>query len=145
MRISGDEYFMGVAELASKRSTCIKRQVGAVLVKDGHIISTGYNGAPSGISHCTKETCLRKDVESGTKHELCMAVHAEQNCIIQAALHGTSTKDSILYTTEVPCSICTKMLINAGIKKIYAKKPYNDKLAEKLLKEKQMFVYIIQK
>jgi dCMP deaminase len=142
-RISKDGYFMEVAELASKRSTCIRRQVGAVLVKDGHIISTGYNGAPSGIEHCTNESCLRRNVESGTHHELCMAVHAEQNCIIQAALHGINTKDSILYTTEVPCAICAKMLINAGIKKIYAATRYNDKLSERLLKESGIETEII--
>jgi dCMP deaminase len=118
-------YFSKIASLVSSRSTCIKQHVGAIIVKDKHIISTGYNGAPKGVSHCTEETCLRKDLSSLEKSYLCRGVHAEQNAIIQAALHGTSTKGSTLYTTHFPCMACTKIIINAGIKEIVYQKEYD--------------------
>lgn len=123
-----DEYFAGFAELASSRSTCIRRQVGAVLVRDKHILSTGYNGAPAGIEHCTPETCLRlkTHVKPGERHELCRGVHAEQNAIIQCALHGVSSRGATLYVTHSPCSICAKMLINAGIERVVVKHRYPD-------------------
>lgn len=125
-RISKDHYFMKIAEVVKLRSTCIRRNVGAVLVKDSHILSTGYNGAPSGFKHCTSDTCLRKNLKSGEKPELCRGVHAEINCIIQAAIHGTSIMGNItLYTTTFPCMSCLKLLINAGIKRIVYKEPYN--------------------
>ena len=125
-RISKDEYFMRIAEVASSRSTCIKRKVGAVLVKDNHILSTGYNGAPSRFSHCTPETCVRKSLSPGEKPELCRGVHAEINCIIQAAIHGTAIEgNTSLYTTTFPCMSCLKLLINAKIKRLIYKEEYN--------------------
>jgi dCMP deaminase len=124
-RISKDQYFMKIAEVVKLRSTCIRRSVGAVLVKDSHILSTGYNGAPSGFKHCTPETCMRINLETGEKPELCKGVHAEINCVIQAAIHGTSIiGDTTLYTTTFPCMSCLKVLINAGIKRIVYKEPY---------------------
>ena len=132
-----DTYFMEIAMLVSRRSTCLRRQVGAVVVKERNILSTGYNGAPSGITHCEVTGCLREklNVPSGERHELCRGLHAEQNAIIQAAYHGTSIKDSVLYCTNLPCSICSKMIINAGIKKIIYKDGYMDKLAEEMITE----------
>ncbi len=128
---------MEIAELVSKRSTCIRRKVGAVIVKDKRILSTGYNGAPSGIKHCYETGCLREKlkVPSGERHELCRGLHAEQNAIIQAAYHGVEIKGSVLYCTNLPCIICTKMLINAGIIKIYYKDGYPDKLSKDMLDE----------
>jgi dCMP deaminase len=117
-RMPLDEYFMRIALLVAKRSTCVKAQRGAVLVKDKHIIATGYNGAPRGLPHCTKETCLRLNVKSMEDYENCRAVHAEMNTIIQAAVHGTSVDGSTIYTTTFPCIGCFKALINAGIKRI---------------------------
>lgn len=142
-RISKDEYFMKIADLVSQRSTCIKRKVGAVLVVDNHIISTGYNGAPPGFKHCTKETCVRQDLKPGEKPELCRGVHAEINCIIQAAIHGTSIKgDSILYSTTFPCMNCLKLIINAGIRKLVYREGYNmeNRIKEELLKESKLDV-----
>ena len=132
-----DTYFMEIAMLVSRRSTCLRRQVGAVVVKERNILSTGYNGAPAGITHCEVTGCLREklNVPSGERHELCRGLHAEQNAIIQAAYHGTSIKDSVLYCTNLPCSICSKMIINAGIKKIIYKDGYMDKLAEEMIIE----------
>ncbi|MFX1365751.1 MAG: cytidine/deoxycytidylate deaminase family protein [Promethearchaeota archaeon] len=125
-RISKDKYFMKIAEVVSLRSTCIKRNVGAVLVKSNHILSTGYNGAPSGLSHCTPDTCVRKHLKPGEKPELCRGVHAEINCIIQAALHGTAIEgDTSLYTTTFPCMSCLKLIINAKIKRLVHKEGYN--------------------
>ncbi|MHA2037843.1 MAG: deoxycytidylate deaminase [Promethearchaeota archaeon] len=125
-RISKDAYFMRMAEVASLRSTCIKRKVGAVLVKDDHILSTGYNGAPSGFSHCTPETCVRKSLAPGEKPELCRGVHSEINCIIQAAIHGTAIEgNTSLYTTTFPCMSCLKLIINARIKRLIYKEEYN--------------------
>jgi dCMP deaminase len=136
-RPSWDEYFMKIAEDVATRATCIRRKVGAVIVKDRRILTTGYNGPPAGISHCTPETCLRTlyNVPSGERHELCRGLHAEQNAIIQAAYHGVSVRDAIIYITHQPCSICTKMLINSGIGKYIFKNPYNDRLAEEMIKE----------
>ncbi|MFX1316871.1 MAG: cytidine/deoxycytidylate deaminase family protein [Promethearchaeota archaeon] len=142
-RVSKDYYFMKIAEVVSLRSTCIKRKVGAVLVKDSHILSTGYNGAPAGLIHCTKDTCVRKNLESGEKPELCRGVHAEINCIIQAAIHGTSIKgENILYCTTFPCMSCLKLLINAGIKKLVYKEGYamENKVKEELLKDSNLMV-----
>jgi len=136
-RPSWNEYFMKIAILTSQRSTCIRRAVGAVLVKNKRILSTGYNGAPSGTTHCSEIGCLRKklNVPSGQRHELCRAVHAEQNAIIQAAYHGVSIKGAELYCTNSPCSICAKMIINAGIKKIYYLEGYNDEMTKTFFKE----------
>ncbi len=128
---------MRIAQDVATRATCIRRKVGAVIVKDKRILSTGYNGAPTGIAHCTEETCLRTrfNVPSGERHELCRGLHAEQNAIIQAALHGVSINNASIYITNQPCSICTKMLINSGIKKFIFKDPYNDQLAIEMIKE----------
>ena len=129
---------MRMAEVASLRSTCIKRKVGAVLVKDDYILSTGYNGAPSGFTHCTPETCVRKSLSPGEKPELCRGVHAEINCIIQAAIHGTSIEgNTSLYTTTFPCMNCLKLLINAKVKRLIYKEDYNmeNKVKIDLLKE----------
>jgi dCMP deaminase len=138
-RPSWDEYFMGVAELAAQRSTCLRRHVGAVIVKDRHIVSTGYNGAPRGLTHCGDREggCLRQQlgVPSGEKHELCRALHAEQNAIIQAASLGQSIENATIYVTNQPCAICAKMIINAGIKRIVVKEGYPDKLAIEILGE----------
>lgn len=142
-RITKDAYFMKIAEVVSLRSTCIKRKVGAVLVKDSHILSTGYNGVPSGFKHCTPETCVRTNLKSGEKPELCRGVHAEINCIIQAAIHGTSIKgNTILYSTTFPCMNCLKLIINAGIKKLLYKEGYNmeNKVKESLFKESSLII-----
>ena len=123
-RPSWDEYFMDMAVLTAKRSTCLRRQVGAVIVKDKHIIATGYNGAPRGVPHCDeKGGCLRQqlNVPSGERHELCRALHAEQNAIIQAATLGQSIEGGTIYVTNQPCVICAKMIINAGISRIVVK------------------------
>jgi dCMP deaminase len=120
-RPSLDEYFMEIARIVAKRSTCIRRNVGAVLVKDAHILSTGYNGTPAGLQHCTSETCIRTtmNIPPGKDPHLCRAVHAEVNCIIQAARYGTAIDgNTTMYTTTFPCIDCTKILINAGIKRI---------------------------
>ncbi|MCX5845820.1 MAG: cytidine/deoxycytidylate deaminase family protein [Deltaproteobacteria bacterium] len=136
-RPTWDVYFMDIADLVSKRSTCLRRSVGAVLVKDRRVLATGYNGAPSGLHHCLDVGCLREQlgVPSGERHELCRGLHAEQNAIIQAALHGVSVNGSTLYCTNHPCIICAKMIINAGIITVVAKADYRDKLAEDILEE----------
>lgn len=141
-RPSWETYFMTITDLVAKRSTCLRRAVGAVVVKDKRILTTGYNGAPSGITHCREAGCLREtlNVASGQRHELCRGIHAEQNAIIQAAFHGISIKGSILYCTTLPCSICAKMIINAGIKKIYYQSGYADPLSEEMMKEAQVEV-----
>jgi dCMP deaminase len=111
-------YFMEIARIVSMRSTCLRRNVGAVIVKDKRILASGYNGAPSGLKHCAEVSCLREklNIASGERHELCRGLHAEQNAIIQAAYHGVSINGAELYCTHLPCSICIKMLINAGIR-----------------------------
>ena len=136
-RPSWDEYFLEIAELIATRSTCLRRKVGAVLVKDKRILATGYNGAPSGIAHCEVAGCLRETLKipSGERHELCRGLHAEHNALLQAALHGVSTKDAMLYLTNQPCIICAKMIINAGIKEIIYVGDYPDKIAVDFLKE----------
>jgi dCMP deaminase len=146
-RPSWNEYFLEVASLVSKRSTCLRRRVGAVLVKDKKILATGYNGAPSGLAHCIDIGCLREKlkVPSGQRHELCRGLHAEQNVLLQAALCGVSTKDSQLFITNQPCMICAKMLINAGIKEVIIADGYPDKLARQFLKEAKIKVRKIKK
>ena len=136
-RPSWPEYFMAIAGLVAKRSTCVRRSVGAVLVKDKRILATGYNGAPAGIRHCSEVGCVRMScsVPSGERHELCRGLHAEQNAIIQAAYHGIPIVGSMLYCTNKPCVICSKMLINAGIEKIVYGEHYDDTLADALLEE----------
>ena len=136
-RPSWEEYFMDITLLVARRSTCMRRQVGAVMVKDKNILATGYNGTPSGITHCDVTGCLREQlkVPSGERHELCRGLHAEQNAIIQAARHGVNIGGSVLYCTDSPCIICTKMLINAGISKVVYLKGYADKLSMEMLAE----------
>jgi dCMP deaminase len=132
-----DTYFMDMARLAARRSTCLRRAVGAVLVKDRRVLATGYNGVPSGIAHCEETGCLRErlGIASGERHELCRGLHAEQNAIIQAALHGVSIRDSVLYCTNLSCVICAKMLINAGVRRIVYLDGYADPLAGEMLRE----------
>lgn len=141
-RPSWDEYFLEVAHLVARRATCLRRSVGAVLVKDKKILATGYNGAPTGLGHCLDIGCLREKLKipSGERHELCRGLHAEQNVIIQAASYGVSTKASTLYITNQPCIICAKMLINAGVKEIITSGDYPDKLARQFLKEAKIKV-----
>lgn len=137
-RPSWDQYFMEMAELTAKRSTCMRRSVGAVIVKDNRAIATGYNGAPRGIAHCEERGgCLRQQlgVPSGQRHEICMALHAEQNAIIQAAAMGHGIEGGTIYVTHQPCAICAKMIINAGIKRIVIKEGYPDELAASILAE----------
>ena len=133
-------YFMDIADLVARRSTCLRRHVGAVAVKGKRILATGYNGAPSGIPHCLDVGCLREQegIPSGERHELCRGIHAEQNVIIQAAHHGVSIEGATLYCTNLPCVICSKMLINAGIREIIYREGYADSLSEALLKAAQV-------
>lgn len=128
---------MDIARLVARRSTCLRRQVGALLVKEKNILATGYNGTPSGITHCAEVGCLRQQlgVPSGERHELCRGLHAEQNAIIQAAKHGVNIAGSTLYCTNSPCSICSKMLINAGIARIIYLEGYPDSLSQEMLRE----------
>jgi dCMP deaminase len=128
---------MEITRLVARRSTCLRRSVGAVLVKDKNILATGYNGAPSGVAHCLDVGCLREQlaVVPGERHELCRGLHAEQNAIIQAAKHGTNINGATLYCTTMPCIICSKMLINAGILRIVYAQGYPDQLAEEMIEE----------
>ena len=141
-RPSWDEYFMEITHLVARRSTCMRRHVGAVIVKDRNILATGYNGAPSGVTHCFDTGCLREQlkVPSGERHELCRGLHAEQNAIIQAAKHGTNIDGSTLYCTTLPCVICSKMIINAGIRRIIYEEGYADQLAAAMLDESGVVV-----
>lgn len=136
-RPSWDEYFMDIVDLVSKRSTCLRRQVGALIVKDKRILTTGYNGSPVGTRHCLDIGCERErlGIPSGQRHEMCRATHAEQNAIAQAAYSGTSVKGGILYVTTQPCVLCAKLAINAGIEKIVFRGDYPDELSMELLKE----------
>jgi dCMP deaminase len=128
---------MAITKLVARRSTCMRRQVGAILVKDKRILATGYNGAPAGLRHCDEVGCLRENasVPSGERHELCRGLHAEQNVIIQAAFHGISIQGSTIYCTNKPCVICSKMIINAGIGRIYYEEGYDDPLSEQMFEE----------
>ena len=136
-RPSNDEYFMEMAQLVSSRSTCLRRKVGAVIVKEKRVLSTGYNGSPKGTRHCEELGCIRVklNVPSGTRHELCRGVHAEQNAVTQAAYFGVSVDGATIYTTTYPCSMCAKILINAGIKEIVYSEGYADDLSKELLSE----------
>ncbi len=136
-RPSWDEYFMRIAHEVARRSTCMRRHVGAVCVLDKRILSTGYNGAPSGLRHCTEAGCLREQlkVPSGERHELCRGLHAEMNALLQGARHGIRLEGATLYSTFVPCSLCSKMLINTGIVRVVAAAPYPDSFARGMLEE----------
>ncbi len=145
-RPNWDEYFLSIAKLVSKRSTCLRRKVGALLVKDKRILATGYNGAPSGIKHCEERGCLREKlkVPSGERHELCYGLHAEQNAFLQAALHGISVEGAKIYATTQPCIICAKMFINAGVKEIVIAGRYPDKMARDFLKEAHIKIRVVK-
>ena len=137
MRPSWDEYFMRLAYLVSTRATCTRRKVGAVIVKDKRVLATGYNGPPKGLAHCDITGCIREElnVPSGQRHELCRGLHAEQNAIIQAAVHGVSIKGATIYVTNHPCVVCSKMIINAEMAEIVYAEGYPDELAELILLE----------
>lgn len=146
-RISWDEYFMKMAELAATRSTCLRRQVGAVIVQDRHVIATGYNGAPKGVPHCSEiGGCLREkmSIPSGERHELCRALHAEQNAIIQAATLAQSIEGATMYITNQPCIICAKMIINAGIERIVVRDGYPDEFAVQMLAEAGLKIVMLK-
>ena len=142
IRPGWDEYFMEITRLVSRRSSCLRRQVGAVLVKDKNILASGYNGVPTGITHCAETGCLRAklNVPSGERHELCRGLHAEQNAIIQAAKHGTNIDGATLYSTTMPCIICAKMIINAGIKRVVYEEGYADQLSMEMVAESGLLV-----
>ncbi|HBN07287.1 MAG TPA: cytidine deaminase [Cyanobacteria bacterium UBA8530] len=141
-RPSWDDYFFQLAEVVSSRSTCLRRQVGALLVRDNRILTTGYNGAPAGVAHCQEAGCLRNqlNIPSGEKQELCRGLHAEQNAVVQAALHGVDTSGATAYVTIQPCLTCMKILINAGIKKIVYQGDYPDPLAVQIAREAKMIL-----
>lgn len=136
-RLPWPDYFMNITYLVSERSTCTRRRVGAVAVKDKRILATGYNGAPAGVPHCLEAGCLRQQlgIPSGQRHEICRGLHAEQNVIIQAAVHGINIAGAELYCTTHPCVLCSKMLINCGIRHICYAENYPDKLASTMLHE----------
>ena len=146
-RPSWDEYFMEIAHVVAKRSTCLRRSVGAVIVKNRQIVATGYNGTPKDLLHCSEVGCLREQlkVPSGKNHELCRGIHAEQNAVVQAAYHGVSVNGGTLYCTHQPCVVCTKILINAGIKRIVYANPYPDKLAEDMMQASGIEIEIFHK
>ncbi|WP_088227178.1 cytidine/deoxycytidylate deaminase family protein [Desulfosporosinus sp. FKB] len=136
-RPSWDSYFMQLAHVVAGRSTCLRRQVGAVIVKDKQILTTGYNGSPSGLQHCEQIGCLRQSlgVPSGERQEICRAVHAEQNALVQAAKHGVAISGADLYVTHQPCVLCMKLLINVGIIRVFYHNPYPDQLSLDMAKE----------
>ena len=140
VRSSWQKYFMDIASLVAQRSTCLRRKVGAVAVLDRRILATGYNGAPSGSRHCLEAGCLRSTlgIPSGQRHEICRGVHAEQNVIIQAAVNGVSLRGAELFCTTFPCFICTKMLINCGIRRIWVEESYPDSFSEEMLREAEV-------
>jgi dCMP deaminase len=135
-----DSYFMEIARIVAKRSTCLRRNVGAVVVKDRRILSTGYNGAPMGLTHCLDSGCLRErlNIAPGERHELCRGLHAEQNAIIQAAYHGVCINGADIYSTHLPCAICAKMIINAGIMRVLYLDGYPDTLTIELVRESRI-------
>lgn len=134
-RPSWDEYFMRIAHVVADRATCMRRRVGALVVKDKRILATGYNGAPSGLPHCEEVGCLREmhNVPSGQRHELCRGLHAEMNALLQGARHGIRMEGSTIYSTHVPCSLCTKMIINTGIERVVASADYPDSFGREML------------
>lgn len=136
-RPSWDEYFMEITKLVATRSTCLRRKVGAIFVRDKRILATGYNGAPKGLRHCEEIGCLRErlKIPSGERHELCRGVHAEQNAIVQAATSGVNLEGTTLYSTTYPCILCSKLIINARVKKVIYLEGYPDQLAKEMLDE----------
>ena len=145
-RPSWDEYFMKLANDVSTRTTCLRRAVGCVIVKDNRILATGYNGVPSGLRHCSETGCLREklNVPSGQRHEICRGLHAEQNAIIQAAKYGIDIRGSKIYVNTQPCVVCAKMIINAGIDEIIYQNPYDDELSLELLNEANIKLRIFE-
>ncbi len=139
-RPSWDEYFLDLAQMVKKRSNCLRMAVGVVIVKDKHIIATGYNGTPAGIKNCNEggcDRCLQRQrnlLKENERKDLCICVHAEQNALLQSAYHGVSTKDAIMYLTTAPCLQCAKHIINAGIKIVIYKTDHQDELGINLLK-----------
>jgi len=142
-----DEYFLKMAMLVAERSTCLRRNVGAVIVKDKHLLTSGYNGAPANTKDCTELGCLRDTLKipSGTQHQICRAVHAEQNAIVQAAYHGINVSDATMYCTHTPCIICAKIIVNAGIKRVVTYTSYNDDEFLKLFKEAGVVIEVQKK
>jgi len=136
-RPSWDEYFMRIASEVARRTTCLRREIGSVVVRDKRILATGYNGAPSGLRHCAEIGCLREElnVPSGERHELCRALHAEMNALLQGARHGIGMEGGTLYSTHVPCSLCCKMIINSGIVRVVAAEDYPDPFGRAMLAE----------
>ena len=145
-RPSWDEYFMTITHEVASRTTCMRRAVGAIIVKDKRILATGYNGVPTGITHCGEAGCLREElgVPSGQRHEICRGLHAEQNAIIQAAKSGTNIDGATIYITTQPCVVCAKMLINSGIKEVVYSNPYPDELAMSMLKEAGLKLRVLE-
>lgn len=146
MRPSWDEYFISITLEVAKRSTCLRRQTGAVIVKDKRILATGYNGAPTSLTHCLDIGCLREklNIPSGEHHELCRGLHAEQNAVIQAAMHGVKIAGAKIYSTHQPCVLCTKMIVNAGLKEIIYINSYPDDLASQILAEAKIKIRQVQ-
>ena len=136
-RPTWDEYFLEMARVIASRSTCLRRRVGALLVRDKRILATGYNGAPTNLPHCAEVGCLREElgIPSGERQEICRGLHAEQNAIIQGALHGVGVRGSVLYCTTQPCAICAKMLINAGVERVVYEGDYADQLSLEMLQQ----------
>jgi dCMP deaminase len=132
-----DEYFLKIASVVAERSTCRRHHIGAVAVRDKHILATGYNGAPSGFKDCLELGCLRDElgIPSGTRQEVCRGIHAEQNVIVQATLHGVSLEGSTIYCTHTPCVLCAKMLVNAKIGRYVSFGEYDDNSFRELFKE----------
>ena len=145
-RMPWPDYFMSITYLVRERSTCLRRKVGAIAVKDRHILATGYNGAPSGVRHCLETGCLREQmgIPSGQRHEICRGLHAEQNAIIQAARYGINIAGATIYVNTQPCVVCAKMLINAGITEIVYQNPYPDELAMSMLEEAGMKLRVFE-
>ncbi len=144
-RPTWDQYFMSIADLAATRSTCLRRQVGAVIVRDKRMLATGYNGAPKGLQHCLEIGCLREKlaIPSGERHELCRAIHAEQNAVVQAATSGVDISGATIYTTTFPCSLCSKIIINAGLVRIVCRDGYPDDLSRQLLGESGIRIDVV--
>ena len=146
-RISADEYFLKIASVVAERSTCLRHHMGAVAVKDKHILTTGYNGAPAGVKDCLELGCLRdaQNIPSGTRTEICRAIHAEQNVIIQAALHGISLEGCTIYCTHTPCVLCAKMMVNARVKRVVIFTKYADDSFKELFREAGIPVDVLDK
>ncbi len=137
-----DSYFMQIARVVAHRSTCLRRQVGAVIVKGKQIVSTGYNGAPAGHAHCLEVGCAREGIPSGQRSELCRAAHAEQNAINFAARYGISIEGATIYTTTYPCSWCAKSIINAGLARVVYQADYPDPQSQDILSTIETWRYV---